>query len=93
MTYSVTSIIWLSLEDYYNSGLTPEQAKSIIEAMNDPGSSSLKLQCRAQGINRNWNVMTSLTDPDHINYLVERIYIRLEEAIGKEPSKRILETD
>lgn len=93
MNYSVTSIIWLSLEDYYNAGLSPEQAKSIIESMNDPGSMSLKLQCRPQGINRNWNVMTGLTDPERINWLVMRIYVRLEEAIGKEPSRLVLERD
>lgn len=84
MHYSVTSIIWLSLEYYYNAGLTPERAKEIIENMNDPGSMSLKLQCRPQGINRNWNVYTGLTDRDQINYLVGRIYVRLEEAIGRE---------
>jgi hypothetical protein len=81
MNYYVTSIIHLSLEDYYNAGLTPEQAKTVIELMNDPGSCSLKLQCRNQGINHNWNVLTSLTDPEQISWLVGRIEVNLDMAL------------
>jgi hypothetical protein len=85
MNYYVTSIIHLSLEDYYNAGLTPEHAKTVIELMNDPGSSGLKLQCRNQGINHNWNVITGLTDPEHISWLVGRICVNLDMALENGP--------
>ena len=84
--YHVTSIIWLSLEDYYNAGLTPEQAKDTIESMDDPASmGNLKLRCEKQFVNHNWNVHTGLTNPYMISILTQRIYRALDEALEYGP--------
>lgn len=77
MNYHISSIIWLSLEKYYNKGLKPNEAKEIIEALPDLGSYSLNLSCREQGINNNWNVMTSSTNKDIIRDIVSMIEDRL----------------
>lgn len=38
INYFVSSKLWLSLEDYYNAGLKPEEVKKIIESLCDPGT-------------------------------------------------------
>ncbi len=81
MNYHITTVIWLSLEDFYNRGLTPEQAKTIIEAMDDPAGGSLRLRCENQFINGNWNVHTGLLDQHRIYNLVLDIYRSLEMAV------------
>ena len=84
--YFVTSVIWLSLEEYYNAGLTPEQAKNTIELMSDPASGGgMKLRCEKQFVNSNWNVLTGLTDPYRIRLLVEDIYRSLDMALKEGP--------
>ena len=79
--YSVTSVIWLSLEDYYNAGLTPEQVKTTIELMDYPAGGCLKLKCEQQFINNNWNVHTGLTDREQIHWLTRNIYHSLDMAL------------
>lgn len=57
--YHTSINIHLSLEDYYNSGLSPEDAKKVIESIRDPGLSTTNLYCRPAGINNNWIVQTN----------------------------------
>jgi hypothetical protein len=59
MQYFVTSLIWLSLETYYNQGMTSDQARSLIENLNDPYGPNAKLYCARAGYNGNWKVETS----------------------------------
>lgn len=90
LDYFTTSVIHLSLEDFHNAGLTPEETKAEIEKMRDYGSSILNLVCRESGINRNWNVHTQSTDPNVIRAMVFDIYGRLEKLLkAKVEAKRI----
>lgn len=75
----VSSTIWLTLEEYYNKGVTPEQAKEAIEALPDLGSSSLRLVCESQGLNYNWNVRTTATSP----YIIKDILRMIEMALNR----------
>jgi hypothetical protein len=50
--YHTSTRIWLSLEQYYNRGITPKQIEDIIKAIDDPFS-SLYLRCQPMGINGN----------------------------------------
>ena len=51
--------IRLSLEDFHNAGLTPEETKNVIEQIKDPTSGWCKtFKCYASGINRNWAIKT-----------------------------------
>jgi len=82
MRYHVTSVIHLSLEKWYNKGMTPERAKEIIEGIDDfcPGLGGIRLYCEPQGINMNWNVCTQTTNADQIWLLVATI----EDAMNRE---------
>lgn len=58
--------IWLSLEDFYNAGISSEKSKEIIESIKDPINDSgwpRNLSCSPMGINGNWIVQSSaMTD-------------------------------
>lgn len=88
--YFTSSVIWLSLESFYNAGLTPEDAKEAIESIRDPGNFNRKLRCENRGLNGNWNVKTALTDPqslDDLHYhIIFRLWLTLKEKVeGKPP--------
>lgn len=78
MNYYTTSIIHLSLEDYYNNGLSQATMKEAIEGMRDPGGSS-NLWCTESGINHNLDVRTRLTELLDIAELVADIEDKLNE--------------
>lgn len=80
--YRVTSEIWLSLEDFYSNGVTPEQAKQVIEDMPDPGG-SLNLSCEGSGFNHNWIVRTQSNNPDVHREIVWGIWWRLTKFMEK----------
>ena len=77
MNYHTSTIIWLSLEPYYNRGLKPERAKEIIEKVLDFPDS-----LEHQGINGNWNVRTLRTRREDIDLLV----LDIEYALSTELS-------
>jgi len=90
LSYHVTGLIRLYLENYHNAGLTPEETKSIIEKILDdvpsrrdwgffPGN----LRCISQGINHNWNVHTRFTHPEDIRFLVGEIKFELDRALNQ----------
>jgi len=91
IAYYTTTLIHLSLEDYHNAGLTPEETREIIESIADPGSSSLMLSCEPAGINHNWNVRTMLPSGKHnhvtIGWLVYAIENRLREGLQRKIAK------
>lgn len=92
LSYWVSSIIWLSLEDWYNAGLTPERAREIIEGIQDPGMMAFlgsRLRCETQGVNGNWNVRIATTDPRTIVKTVSLIRDRLDAELAsrRESSK------
>jgi hypothetical protein len=65
LTYYVSSVVHLQLEDFHNAGLTPEQTKEAIEsALGTTGF------CEASGVNRNWNVHTLSTDRGSVGLMV-----------------------
>jgi hypothetical protein len=76
--YHTTSELWLSLEAFYNRGVTPAEVKAIIERMPDPGSSSLTLRCHPSGFNDNWIVGTRSNDRATHRAIVDRIRVELE---------------
>jgi len=83
LIYYVTSVIHLSLEDYHNAGLTPEETKACIEKIPDPRSPIHCLRCEASDINSNWNVHTMCIHSDELFYLTRRIENELEHELKK----------
>lgn len=83
MKYHTTTLIWLSLEDYYNKGLDPEKAKEIIENMIDPIGQlgTTNLRCSPMGLNRNWIVETFANDDRDIEFVVRMIESQLKIAM------------
>lgn len=67
--YHTSTTIWLHLEDYYNLGMTPDEAKTIIEKIRDPYGSSY-FYCESSGFNGNWNINTRAKHPDDIKYII-----------------------
>ena len=55
INYHISTRIWLSLEEYYNSGITPQQIENVIKKMRDPFR-SLCLRCQPMGVNGNFIV-------------------------------------
>ena len=88
LNYHTTSLIHLSLEEYYGLGMSPESAKAAIEGIRDVGfgggSSGLKLWCTSSGINKNWSVQTQATNPDDIRFLVNEIRVALDSLLPVE---------
>lgn len=78
MQYFVTSLIWLSLEKYYNAGLTQERAREVIESLRDPYGQNTKLFCLRSGFNGNWKVETSALSSEQIADVVDLIDTALE---------------
>jgi len=86
LNYNVTGVIHLSLEDYYNAGMTSEEAKEIIEKIPDSLSGITNfpdnLHCERQFINGNWNVHTKYTHPADIEVMVYEIRFALGKAMA-----------
>lgn len=87
INYWVSSEIWLSLESYYNKGITPKRAKELIESIYVVRGG--KLNCRESGINGNWIVKTRLNDPDNHAFIVQKIEYLLENELLTCNSKEI----
>jgi len=78
----ITSVLWLSLEKYYNQGLTPERAKELIEKIPDPGSLvGGPLRCESARLNGNWNVHTSSCDSNTIYEIIDDISLVLDNEL------------
>jgi hypothetical protein len=75
-----STVVHLSLEKYYNSGLTPEECKEIIEGINDPVDHA-PLHC-IPGESTGIIVETRAGEWD-INYLVHCIDFRLAQELRK----------
>ena len=91
LSYYTSGVIHLSLEDYYNAGMTSEEAKEIIEEIPDDlsGHSNLGLclHCERQFINSNWNVHTRYAFPDEIEVIVCEIRLALGQALARKEVK------
>lgn len=75
LTYYTTTKIHLSLEDFHNAGMTPDQTKACIEGIINPFqggcySSGDRLRCFRSGINNNWPVEVSPSSQSNIAYVV-----------------------
>jgi len=81
--YYTTSRVWLSLEYYYNNGITPDRAKEIIENTRDPILSNVKLTCDLSGFNGNWIVNISCLDPRNIDDVVQDIDYLLNRELSR----------
>ena len=82
INYFTTTVIHLSLEPYYNEGMTSGEAKEIIESIPDPFSpGGFKIKCIPQYINGNWNVETWAAGADQICEIVELIEWTLDRKI------------
>lgn len=81
--YFTTSRVWLSLEYYYNKGITSDRVKEIIENMRDPISTNVNLTCELSGFNGNWIVNISCLDPNNIDYVVRDIDYLLNKELSK----------
>jgi hypothetical protein len=73
LRYFTSINIWLHLEDYYRAGLTPEQAKEIIEKIVDPFSACQTLTCEPSMLNRNWIVHSRCRNDQQAQELAELI--------------------
>jgi hypothetical protein len=91
INYYVTTTIHLSLEPFYNEGLTSDEAKEIIEKIQDPFNMgwNRKFLCERQYVNGNWNVSVNYNDSEKIHYVVRLIECDLRSALNdKEKKKR-----
>lgn len=86
LNYYVSSRINLSLEDFHNAGLTPEETKAEIEKLRDPESSGY-LYCSPSGFNNNWCVHTMATHPNTITLIVCDIEIKLFDLLKRKAEK------
>lgn len=80
--YHTTTDIWLHLEEYYNKGLSPEEAKEIIEGIVEPFqfyiiSTGNTLRTKPMGINGNLIVESNAREPQEVRHVVALI----EDAI------------
>jgi hypothetical protein len=75
--HTKTKIV-LSLEDYYNAGLSSEEVKNAIEKIRDPFSSCGNLFCERIGFNYNYSIDVWTNNPDKIEYIIDTIHFRLE---------------
>lgn len=78
INYYTTLNIHLSLEEYYNKGLSPLSVKNIIESLNDPMTGQ-KFHCRSSGFNNNWVIETR----GNIEVVVSLIESELEYQLWK----------
>lgn len=53
LTKQISSRLWLHLEDYYNNGITPEEASSAINKMMPDSYEIGSFYCEPMGINGN----------------------------------------
>lgn len=81
--YTTSTRVWLHLEDYYNAGLTPEEAKGVIEGLR-PSEFSGYFYCEPSGVNGNWNIdVPSRYSAAYVVLLItEALDRRLEEKKG-----------
>lgn len=54
LKYSTANLIFLDLKEYYEKGVTPDQARCVIEDIQD--ASGTHLNCEPSGKNNNWTV-------------------------------------
>lgn len=91
--FYTTTTVHLSLEDFYNAGITPERAMQIIETFEDKATSfRSKLSCRPAGINNNWKFEVYSTNQHYVSDLLEDIAyaLNLELAANGKPKKEAL---
>jgi hypothetical protein len=80
--YYATSVLHLSLEDYFNAGIPPERSKELIEGIPDVVG-SLNLWCEPSGLNHNWNVHTRANTATHQYLVVFEITCALEDELKR----------
>jgi hypothetical protein len=85
ISWSATTRLWLSLEEFTNAGLTQARIIEIIKAMPDPGSMSMRLGATEMHVNRNVIVETCLRDAADLQDLVSHIKLLLEEELRGPP--------
>lgn len=84
--YGTTTCVSLYLEPFYNEGMSPDQARKIIESFRDasgPMRPSMKLSCRPTGINYSWKFDLMTRDGNRIAMLVEDIGYALNVELAK----------
>jgi hypothetical protein len=80
--YYATSVLHLSLEDYFNAGIPPERSKELIEGIRDVVG-TLNLWCEPSGINHNWNVRTRANTTRDQYLVVFEITCALEDELRR----------
>jgi hypothetical protein len=94
LRYFTSINIWLHLEDYYRAGLTPEQAKDIIEKIVDPFSGCQTLTCEPSMLNRNWIVHSRCRNDQQAQELAAlinrniRIFLKMPFSLEDDPYSR-----
>jgi hypothetical protein len=83
MDYHTTTQLWLSLEDFHNAGMTPDQTRAVIERISDPyGPANVRLSCDPMGVNSNWIVRT-FASTKNAHVVAEEIQFALEYELQK----------
>ena len=77
--YRTSTNVWLSLEEFYNRGLTSQEAREVIETFRT--SNNLYLLAESMGLNGNWIVDVGRLTPDQIACLVSHIENSLEQRL------------
>lgn len=93
--YGTTTCVSLYLEPFYNEGMSPDQARKIIESFRDasgPMRPAMRLFCSPAGINNNWKFEVYSTNQHYVSDLLEDISyaLNLELAANGKPKKEAL---
>lgn len=83
VNYHTSTTVWLHLEDYYNAGITPEEAKEIIEDFSDLAGNYL--WCEPSGYNGNWHI--NVREGVDVVALIVAIEMRLEGRLLRKKAK------
>ena len=74
LKYCTSTVVSLSLEDWHNKGLTPDETKSAVNKVCGNYSAS------STGINNNWQFVCFGRDPEDLVFRIEALLIKLLQS-------------
>lgn len=86
LTFSTSTNVLLSLEDFHNAGMTREETKEVIERIQSPDGMG-RLHCSTGGCNGNWKVNVYTSHYETIYDLVDEIHWALTTALRRKETK------
>jgi hypothetical protein len=81
LSYHTSTNIWLHLEYAYNRGMTPDEARAVIERV-PVGRSGERLHCQPSGLNGNWIVDVPFREVITIAVIAHAVEMAIFDALG-----------